>query len=173
MRGQEEGLNTIVINPSVILGTGDWNKSSSKIFKYIWKERPFYIDGHVNFVSLNDVVNVVEQLLNSPMMGERFIVSAGIVSYNELFGLIAKNFGKKNPVIKIKGKLISLLAWLSTAAANLTGTDPLITKEMARATAHSVLFDNSKVKSMLNLQFEPLDKTLEICCQHYKTLAEG
>lgn len=172
MRGHEEGLNTTIINPSVILGPGDWDKSSAKLFKYIWKERPFYIDGHVNYVSVKDVVNVVDQLLHTSHNGQRFIVNAGIVSYNELFGFIAKNFGKNKPSLKIKGRLVSIIAWLSTAISNLFGTDPLITKELARATAQSVFFDNKKVKSMLNFEFEPLEETLEWCCKHYITAAE-
>ena len=171
-RGHEEGLTTTILNPSVILGPGDWNKSSSKLFKYIWKERPFYIDGHLNYVSLRDVVNVVEQLLSTSHNGQRFIVNAGTISYNELFGFIAKNFNKNKPSLKIKGRLVSIVAWLSTAVSNLTGTDPLITKELARATAQSVFFDNKKVKSMLNFEFEPLEETLEWCCKHYITAAE-
>ncbi len=167
VRGQEEGLDTVMINPSVILGAVDWNKSSSVIFKYIWKQRPFYIEGNLNYVSVRDVVKVVMLLLESTISGERFIVSAGTISYYDIFERIAKKFGKNKPSIKIGGKGVGALAELSTFFSNITRTEPIITRELARATAHSVHFDNAKVKTLLDLQFEPLEETLEWCCTHY------
>src|SRR5688572_29649466 len=32
-RGQEEGLSTVILNPSVILGFSNWDKSSTQLFK--------------------------------------------------------------------------------------------------------------------------------------------
>src|SRR4051794_28886689 len=37
-RGTGEGLNAVVVNPTIILGAADWNKSSSAIFKNIYNE---------------------------------------------------------------------------------------------------------------------------------------
>ena len=34
-RASQEGLNVVIVNPSVILGPGDWNKGSSQIFQKI------------------------------------------------------------------------------------------------------------------------------------------
>ena len=36
-RGIQEGLPAVIINPSVILGPGDWRKGSSKIFQKVWE----------------------------------------------------------------------------------------------------------------------------------------
>ena len=36
-RGIEEGLNSVIVNPSVILGPGDWTKGSSQMFEKVWK----------------------------------------------------------------------------------------------------------------------------------------
>ena len=35
-RGVSEGLNSIIVNPSVILGPGDWTKGSSQMFEKVW-----------------------------------------------------------------------------------------------------------------------------------------
>lgn len=167
MRAHEEGLNTIIVNPSVILGPGDIDKSSGVIFKYVWKERPFYIDGHVNYVSVRDVVRIIEKLITHSANGQRFIVNAGTASYYALFKSIATKFHKKNPHIRVSKSFTKVLATLATGAANLTGTEPIITRELARSTAHSVFFDNTKVKTELSFDFEPLEETLEWCCQYY------
>src|SRR5688572_23589273 len=72
-RGQEEGLSTIIVNPSVILAPANWNKSSAQLFKYVWSEKPFYTEGDINIVDVRDVVNIVHKLLHHSLEGQRFI----------------------------------------------------------------------------------------------------
>src|SRR5688572_28365428 len=62
-RGQEEGLNTVILNPSVILAPADWDKSCAKLFKYVWNERPFYINATLNYVDVRDVAACAYQML--------------------------------------------------------------------------------------------------------------
>ena len=64
-RGQEEGLSTVIINPSVILGYSNWDKSSSQLFKYAWQEKPFYMDGSFNYVDVRDIASIALQLFES------------------------------------------------------------------------------------------------------------
>jgi nucleoside-diphosphate-sugar epimerase len=54
-RAQEEGLSTVIINPSVILAPTDWTRSSAQLFKYVYDEKSFYIDGSLNYVDVRDV----------------------------------------------------------------------------------------------------------------------
>src|SRR5690606_6366888 len=54
-RGTAEGLNTVIVNPSIILGESAWNQSSTKLFKYIYDGRPFYPEGFLNYVDVKDV----------------------------------------------------------------------------------------------------------------------
>jgi len=39
-RGHEEGLKAVVINPSIIIGPGDWKSGSTRLFSTIWKGSP-------------------------------------------------------------------------------------------------------------------------------------
>ena len=41
-RGIAEGLKAVIVNPTIILGGNDWNKSSAEIFKTVYKEFPYY-----------------------------------------------------------------------------------------------------------------------------------
>jgi nucleoside-diphosphate-sugar epimerase len=110
MRGHEEGLQVVIVNPSVILGPGDWNKSSSKIFDYVWRERSFYSDMSINFVDVNDVARAITQLMNTSVDGERYILNADSIPCQLLFEKIAENFNKKPPTIRV-GK--NLVIWLA------------------------------------------------------------
>src|SRR5207237_762459 len=44
-RGMGEGLSTLIVNPSTILGFGEWNHSSCALFKNVYNEFPWYTKG--------------------------------------------------------------------------------------------------------------------------------
>ena len=44
-RGVAEGLNAVMVSPSVVLGVGDWSRSSLQLIKYVYDEKPFYPAG--------------------------------------------------------------------------------------------------------------------------------
>lgn len=172
-RAHEEGLNAVIVNPSVILGPGDWSKTSARIFEYAWKEKPFYTTGTINYVSLQDVTTIIHRLLFSEHRGERFIVNAGAVTYKSLLDLIAKHFRKKPPSVGLSPKTIYLLAWAETIRSRITGARPLITSETARIAGSTVFYSNEKVKSKLKFEFQPIEATLHWCCDYYLRQVNG
>lgn len=166
-RGQEEGLNTVILNPSVILAPADWTKSSAQLFRYVWEERRFFIDGSLNYVDVRDVAAATWQLLNSGMENERFIISAGEVSFKEFFDAIARRFNKKPPMIKLSRNLLKIVANLEAFRARIRRSEPLITPETARLAGPRFHFQNHKIKKLLHFEFQPLEDTLDWCCQYY------
>lgn len=166
-RGQEEGLSTVIINPSVILGFSNWNQSSAQLFKYAWKQRPFYIDGSLNYVDVRDVAAISLRLFNSAIEGERFILSAGAVSFKTFFDKVAEGFQKKGPSLKVNATLANILAGLESGRTWITGDEPLITFETARLVNTFFQYDNQKVKKALNFNFQSIDNTVMWCCQQY------
>lgn len=166
-RGQEEGLSTVIINPSVILGFSNWDKSSAQLFQYSWKEKPFYIEGSLNYVDVRDVAEIAVKLFHSTIENERFIISAGNISYLDFFTKTAKTFQKKAPSIKVNPGLAKFLARLESVRIRLTGSEPLITIETARLANAFFEYDNQKVKKVLDYQFQSIDNTINWCCQQY------
>jgi dihydroflavonol-4-reductase len=166
-RGQEEGLSTVIVNPSVILGFSDWNKSSAQLFKYIWKQHPFYIDGTLNYVDVRDVADASLKLFNSSIEGERFILSTGKLPFKIFFDKVAENFNKKGPWLKVNSSFAKIFANLESIRTLFTGNEPLITPETARLTNAFFEYDNQKVKKALNFEFKSIDETLKWCCEHY------
>src|SRR4051794_33690802 len=100
-RGIGEGLKAVIVNPTIILGAADWSKSSSAIFKNVYKEFPWYTEGVTGFVDVEDVVKVMISLMESDISGERFIISCANLSYGEVFTKIAQAFNKKIPHKKV------------------------------------------------------------------------
>ena len=166
-RGQEEGLRTVILNPSVILAPADWSKSSAQLFKYVWNERRFYIDGSINYVDVRDVAAAAWLLLNSGMENERFIVSAGAMSFKELFDAIALRLDKKSPMIKLSKNFLKIVTGIEGLRASVCRSEPLITRDTARLAGTYFLYQNNKIKNSLQFEFKTLDNTLDWCCRYY------
>lgn len=170
-RGQEEGLSTLVVNPSVILSRSDWNRSSSQLFKYVWKQNPFYIDGSLNYVDVRDVSKAIIGLYHSVYEGERFIINAGSIPYPDFFKAVAKRLNRKPPRIKLSKGALTWLARAEQIRSALTGANPLVTPETARLAESRFLYSNSKITGALNLTFQPIEQSLDWCCAWYRDQA--
>ncbi|WP_439558828.1 NAD-dependent epimerase/dehydratase family protein [Dyadobacter sp.] len=160
-RGIAEGLNAVIVNPTLILGGGDWNKSSTQIFRYIYQQKPFYTDGLANYVDVEDVAEIVVRLLHSDISGERFLLNAGSISYKNLFYMIADAMNKKRPSFRVGAGLAGVIWRVEAVRTWLLGTKPLITKETARSAARKVTYRNEKIKNALNFDFQPIEKTVK------------
>ena len=166
-RGQEEGLQTIIVNPSVILAPADWKKSSAQLFKYVWDERLFYLEGSLNYVDVRDVAAASWMLLKSGMENERFIVSAGEVSFKEFFNAVATRFGRKPPMIKLSKNILKIVAGLEAIRSGIRRSEPIITTDTARLAGTFFHFQNTKIKREFHFEFHTLDDTLDWCCRYY------
>ena len=163
-RGAAEGLNTVIVNPSIILGESHWEMSSTRLFKYVYDQKPFYPEGFLNFVDVKDVASALIQLMESDIREERFCISAGMVSYKEFFDKIADRFGKKKPWFKVSAGMMGALWRLEALKSFLTGGAPLITKETAKTAQLKILQKNRKIRETLDFEFRTLDKTLDRVC---------
>jgi nucleoside-diphosphate-sugar epimerase len=170
-RGQEEGLSTVIINPSVILAEANWNSSSAKLFKYVWDQKRLYFDGCINYVDVHDVVAIILSLLDSPIKAERFIASAGKVTNKDFFDKVATYFGKRPPSMRLPIRVLRAAVMIEGFRARLAGAEPQLTRELARLAGLDYTFDNQKIRDTLGFNFQPIDKTLQRCCGYYMAKA--
>jgi len=170
-RGVGEGLNGVIINPSIILGAGDWGGGSSALFKNVYKEFPWYTDGVTGFVDVADVVSAMQMLMNSNIGGQRFIVSAGNIGYHQLFTEMAQVFGKK-PAYKRVTPFMAALVWRIEALKSVfTGKQPLLTKETAKTAQAKVYFDNTKLLKFLpQFNYTPVTDTVQRICGELRAI---
>ena len=109
-RGISEGLEAVILNPSTILGYGDWNSGSSAIFQNIFKEFNWYSSGINGFVDVEDVARAAILFLENTISEQRFIVNGDTWSFKKLQDTIAGCFGKKRPTKEASAFLMGL-AW--------------------------------------------------------------
>lgn len=163
-RGAAEGLNVAIVNPSVVIGPGNWNAGSTLLFKYIWDKKPFYTQGLINYVDVRDVASGVINLMKKNISNERFILNSGTVDCQAMFATIAKYFRKPAPKIKISSNSIKVLSFIEKVRSFITKSDPKITKETASASISKTIYINSKAKETLSLSFKKLNESVEWTC---------
>jgi dihydroflavonol-4-reductase len=161
-RGIAEGLDAVIVNPSIILGAGFWDDGSGSLLKNAWKEFPYYTEGVNGFVDVEDVVQAMIRLMDSGISAERYILSAGNWGYQRLFTTMAQALGKKPPHIAAKPWMAEVVWRLEKVKGMITGKHPLVTKETARTAQMKVIYENNKVLNALpGFQFRPLEDTIQ------------
>ena len=168
-RGIGEGLQAVIVNPSTIMGPGNWETSSAQIFKSAYNEFPWYAEGINGFVDVRDVVKAMIQLMESEINAERFIISAENKSYRQIFEAAAKAFNKKPPHKKVTPLIASVVWRLEAIKSMFTGKDPLVTKETAQTALASVYYDSSKLKMFLpGFEYSSIDDAIAFTCKRFE-----
>lgn len=171
-RAMGEGLNAVILNPSTILGYGDWNTSSSAIFKNVYKEFKWYTPGVNGFVDVDDVARAAVLLMESDITEQRFIVNSDNWPFKKLVHTIADGFHKKRASKETTPFLISLAWKLEKIKSFFTGHKPLLTRESARVAHSQTHFENDKIlKALPGFSFTPLQESIEKACEKYLTEA--
>ncbi|MCC3157822.1 NAD-dependent epimerase/dehydratase family protein [Hymenobacter sp. 15J16-1T3B] len=164
-RGMAEGLSAVIVNPSVILGATDWERSSTRLFRYAHQQHSFYTPGKVNFVDVRDVVEAMLRLtLDLAGTGERYILSAGALPLGEFFRQAAACFGKKPPTVQVPDWAAEAIWRLEHLRSLVSGSRPLITKDTARAGRRPVVYQAEKVQRATGLRFRPIEETIRWAC---------
>lgn len=166
-RGIAEGLKAVIVNPSIILGAGNWDDGSAAIFKTIAEGMKFYTKGINGFVDVKDVVDVMLLLMQGDYEGERFVVSAASISYEALFEHIASG-------LKVDGPHIYARPWMGDVAWRFyfvkqlfTGKKALVTRETARSARNVHFYPATKLVQTTRFQFRPIEETIAEICGYY------
>lgn len=164
-RGQEEGLETIIFNPGVIIGPGFWNDSSARLFQTMAKGLKFYAPGGSGYVSSWDVARAAVWGIQSEIHGERFVLVSENWSYQNFFQAVAQSLGVPAPQI-CPPRWASEIAWrILDWLAGITGKEPLITKETTKSAYNTSRFDGSKYVAVSGLNYQPIDESIKKTAQ--------
>lgn len=167
-RGMTEGMEIAIVNPCIILGSGDWRKSSLKLIAQIDAGIPFYPKGSTAIVDARDAAKFIGQLLTSDINGERYILAGTNVSYKNLFQKMAKHLGSKVPKKPLPDVLGGMFWRWEKLKSKISGTSPLVTRESLKSSAHKSSYDHSKSTSVFDFQYRSLEETLRDSIDYYK-----
>lgn len=160
-RAEQEGLETLVINPSVLLGKSSYEKSSGSIYQYVLKGNLFFPNGTINYIDVRDAATITRLLVEKNAWGERFILNKEGKSYQEFFALVAKIFETKAPSIRISNTLLTLALPIIGILRRLGLSKSPINRQLAINAQQKINYSNAKVQALLNYDYYPLEDTLK------------
>lgn len=160
-RGTQEGLDAVIVNPGVIIGPGIWNYGSGNIFKKVYNGLPFYTKGVTGYVGIEDVVLPMMKLMESPIKNERFILVSENWPYKQFIDKIATSLNVKAPSKKASSLLLQMGWRLDWLKHKLTGKRRRLSKQLVHTLNSKSVYDNTKLKTQLNYQFKPLEKSIK------------
>lgn len=166
-RAASEGLSMAIVNPSLILGTGNWNYGTPAILRRVESGLGFYPKGKIGIVDVRDVAEACVKLLESDIVNQRFIISAENISYKDVLFRIADALKVKRPAFMIP-KILHTPGWIFEAlVSKIMGRAPLITKESLKTTSIDTVFNNSKSVDKLGLKYRNMSDAVNEYCELY------
>ncbi len=167
-RGTEEGLNAVIVNPSVIIGPFDKDKSSGQLYKSIKKGLPFYTEGIGGFVDVRDVARVMTLLMESQIVNQRFLLNSENLPFKEMLNYIAIESGSKKPFLKTTA-FMGALAWRSAwLASKLSGKKAAITKETIQSSMSRHSYSNEKIIKAIDYKFYSVHEAITNMCSFFE-----
>lgn len=164
-RGMAEGLDAVIVNPSLIIGKSAGKEGTGQIFETVRKGLKFYTSGSCGLVDAEDVAKAMILLMESQIRNERFILNTENWSYQKLFTEIAKNFNVKPPQTEAKSWMLEL-AWRASALGTVfTGKKIGVDKISAQAASRVQDYDNRKIINAIGFEFKPLQQSIKEICE--------
>jgi dihydroflavonol-4-reductase len=156
IKAHEKGIvDAVIVNPSTIYGAGDAKKGSRKTQLKVAQGRfPFYTQGGVNVISIEDVIEGTLNAWKFRHTGERFILSGDNLLIKDLFTLIAHAAGVEPPRFPLPNAVLFAMGYWGDFKNSL-GLKASFSVENAWTSTLYHWFDNSKAKKVLGLNPRP------------------
>ena len=165
-RASAEGLNVAIVNPGLIIGSGNWNESSGTLFKELG-ENAYTFSGGTSYVDVRDVAKISVELMENNIFGERFILISENKKYEEIANFIKQKLGKPatkiipNGLLKVGVFLNSILGWLISPLK-------MANKVNVQSVTEFNKISNKKIKEKLNYEFISVEESLAFHLENYK-----
>ena len=159
-RGIAEGLDAVMVNPSLIFGPGRKGENTRRIVDQIRRKRMLMFPaGVTSVVDVLDVADGMVRAMQYGEAGERFVLAAHNLSWEELFRQLAQACGVAPPTIRLAPAAAILVAYFSEAVAFLTRTEPLLPRANARFMSAANRYDNTLAREKLGWRPRPFEET--------------
>ena len=164
-RASAEGLNVAIVNPGLIIGSGNWDESSGTLFKELG-ENAYTFSGGTSYVDVRDVAKISIELMENNIFGERFILISENKKYEEIANFIKQKLGKPatkiipNGLLKVGVFLNAILGWLISPLKMANKVNVQTVTEFNK-------ISNKKIKEKLNYQFISVEESLAFHLENY------
>jgi nucleoside-diphosphate-sugar epimerase len=168
-RGIHEGLNAIIVNPSVIIGPGMWLGPGKQILSSVSRGLRFYPSGSSGYVDVRDVAQIMILLAEGETKDERYIINGENLAHKTLMDLMAEQMNSRKPTWKITWGIARIALIAEKMRAFLTGTSPRISHKTLEIAFENLDYSNEKIKKIPGVQFIPISESIAFTVEMYLT----
>ena len=165
-RAAAEGLNTVIVNPGIIIGSGNWTQSSGLIFENL--ARPYTFSGGASYVDVRDVAKVSIELMDKNIFNERFILISENKRYYEMGSYVREKLGLSAPKI-IPSALLTVGRVLNFLFGWLFSPLRMVDKVNTESVTSFSTVSNNKIVNTLGFNFIPVNESIDFHLGNYRT----
>lgn len=156
-RGMHEGMEVLIVNPGVVIGPGNWQSGSPRLFTTIWNGFRFYTQGGTGFVDVLDVTQAIVSLIDrtqwDKVKNQRYVLVAKNVKFRDFFDSVADNLGKKRPTIPVGYWLLAIGWRVAVLLSWFTSSPPAITRDSVSGSNEMSHYDGSRITRIIPFRY--------------------
>ena len=165
-RAAAEGLNTVIVNPGIIIGSGNWTQSSGLLFQNL--ARPYTFSGGASYVDVRDVAKASIELMDNNVFNERFILISENKRYAEVASYVRQKMGLSSPKI-IPSALLTVGRVLNFVFGWLFSPLRMVDKVNTESVTSMSNVSNDKIVKTLGFKFIPVNESIDFHLENYRT----
>ena len=167
-RGVSEGLNAVIVNPGVIVGSGFWKRGSGAFITQINRGMNYYPPGKTGFICVKDVVKIMRELMDKNIFSERFLLVAENWTQKDFIFSVCNHLNLKSPKKEASKSLMTVGLILDAARSFFLNKRRRLSSAIIKSSHSKNEYSNQKIISVLDYKFIELKKSIEETCKNYK-----
>tara|TARA_B100001250_G_scaffold140884_1_gene120585 strand:+ start:2044 stop:3048 length:1005 start_codon:yes stop_codon:yes gene_type:complete len=167
-RGFAEGLDGVIVNPSLIIGPGSWNSGVGVIMNKVQWGMPFYSAGSCGLIDVNDLVEIMCKLMNSDINHERFIINSEHMTYKKLMTIISKSLKKKAPHIELNKHFMKFFIAIDMLISKIRNKRIELSVDAVKYTTTDIKLNSEKINNAIKHDYRNIENSLQECVNIFK-----
>jgi len=146
-----EGLPAVIVHPSTPIGPRDVKPTPTGriIVEAANGRMPAFVDTGLNLVHVDDVAVGHVLALERGEVGRHYILGGEDVTLADMLGEIATRMGRAPPRVRLPIGPLRPLAWAAEAVAQLTGREPMLTRDALKMAGQKMYFSSARAEGEL------------------------
>lgn len=166
---KKDQIETLILNPTFMLGEKDSKPSSGKIILMILnKKLVFYPSGGKNFVHVKDVAQGIINAINYGKNGEKYLLAGENLSYQSFFKKFNQLSGQKTVLIPLPNFLLIFLGFFGNFLRFFNIKTELNSTNMKILRINNY-FSNQKSVQELHIKYHTVDEAIGEALVYFKT----
>jgi nucleoside-diphosphate-sugar epimerase len=155
-----DNLDSLIINPTHIIGPGDKNNWARLIKMIAEKKLPSIPNGAGSFVDVRDVAAGIIQAYHQGKAGNNYLLGGTDMNFKEFITEVANKLDVKPTKVQLPNFLLMTLAHMKNFISRMTNKEPDITPESVTIISDLYACDSAKARKELNYQKSDFEVTL-------------